>query len=342
MNPIRAWNAFWFGPISARPLGAFRILFGLIILANLGLLLFDLDYWFTDLGIMRGGEAKELAGPLRFSVLFWIRDPLGVRIFFAVTAVIACLYTVGWHTRISGVAVYVAMVSIYHRNILTDSGADSLVTLITFYMMLSPAGAAYSLDARRAAKVRGTAAEPLIIPWAQRLIQLQVALIYFMTALFKANGTSWLNGTALHFVINNTEVGRSYLTWTSEYPLLLNLMTHGAIVIEFALAFLLWFRPTRRWLILAGLALHAGIALTVNIQIFGELITASYVVFLAPDELESVLRALNPKNWIAKSKTPFPPLRIPGRVDPPGTVPAPHRPVAVPTREHASSSETLS
>jgi MFS family permease len=34
MNPIRAWNAFWFGPISARPLGAFRIVFGLIALCT--------------------------------------------------------------------------------------------------------------------------------------------------------------------------------------------------------------------------------------------------------------------------------------------------------------------
>ena len=35
MNPLRAWNIFWFGPISARPLGAFRIAFGVIALANL-------------------------------------------------------------------------------------------------------------------------------------------------------------------------------------------------------------------------------------------------------------------------------------------------------------------
>ena len=32
MSPIRAWNQFWFRPVSARPLGAMRILFGLIVL----------------------------------------------------------------------------------------------------------------------------------------------------------------------------------------------------------------------------------------------------------------------------------------------------------------------
>jgi hypothetical protein len=65
MNPLRAWNTFWFRPISARPLGAFRIVFGLIILANLGLISVDLDYWLTDQGLLQGTEARLLAGPWR-------------------------------------------------------------------------------------------------------------------------------------------------------------------------------------------------------------------------------------------------------------------------------------
>ena len=28
MNPFKDWSRFFFGPISARPLGAFRIVFG--------------------------------------------------------------------------------------------------------------------------------------------------------------------------------------------------------------------------------------------------------------------------------------------------------------------------
>ena len=54
MNPLRAWNRFWFSPISARPLGAFRIVLGLVLLANLAMEAFDIDYWYTDAGLLQG------------------------------------------------------------------------------------------------------------------------------------------------------------------------------------------------------------------------------------------------------------------------------------------------
>lgn len=324
MNPIRAWNTFWFGPISGRPLGAFRIVFGLVLLANLGFLAFDLDYWYTNAGILQGNEAREVAGPLRGSVLFLLTDPVSVRIFFGATAAAIVLFTVGWHTRVMGVLVYLATMSLHHRNVLTNSGADALVTILTFYAMLAPCGACFSIDAWRAAKKRGTAAEPLIIPWAQRLIQLQVAMIYVNTAILKGGGSSWLNGTAIHYVLSNTEVGRPWLTWLTEYPIIINLMTHGALVVEFSLAFLLWFRSTRRWMMIAGLGLHASIVLTVNIPIFGEAITATYLLFLSPVELNIILKNLNPRNWFVRQRTAVAPLVIPGRVDRPEGLPAPH------------------
>ena len=54
---------------------------------------------------------------------------------------------------------------------------------------------------------------------------------------------------------------------------------------EFALAFLLWFRPTRKWIALLGVLLHLGIVPLVNVPLFGEQMTALYLLFLAPDEL---------------------------------------------------------
>jgi hypothetical protein len=334
MNPVRDWNRFWFAPVSARPLGAFRIVFGVICLANLGLLAFDLDYWFTDVGLLRGTEALEISGPLRFSFLQWLRDPLSVRVYFAATAVVAVLFTIGWHTRVNGVLLYVLMLSIHQRNIVTNCGADTLLLIMLFYAMLSPAGAAYSLDARRASRARGTVAEPLIAPWAQRLIQLQLSLIYFNTAVLKCNGTTWLNGTALHYVLNNIEVGRSQVMWLVEYPLAMNVLTQGALLVEFLIPFLLWFRPTRAWAAVAGLALHAGVLFTVNIPIFGEVMTACYLTFLAPDELDALLRTLDPRRWFRRTRRRAAPPSFHGRIDPPAILAGPHAPreATVPNR----------
>jgi hypothetical protein len=327
MNPLRIWNTFWFGPISARPLGVYRIVFGTIALANLGFLAFDLDYWFTNIGILQGTEAQELAGPLRPSILHWIQDPLGVRLFFGAAALAMVLLIVGWHTRIMAVLFYFAMVTIHQRNVLTNSGADTLVLIMAFYLMLSPSGAAFSLDARRKAKKSGIVAEPLILPWAQRLIQLHISLIYLNTAVLKSGGASWINGTAIHYVILNSEVGRPLLAWLSEYPIVINLMTHGALMTELAIPFLLWFRATRIWAILAGIGLHSAIHLTVNIPIFGEVMIAGYIAFLTPEELSAALRFFDPRNWIGgrKPDQARTPVAVPGRVDPGSSLLGPHR-----------------
>jgi hypothetical protein len=339
MNPIRAWNAFWFTPISARPLGAFRIVFGLVMLANLAVMAVDLDYWYTNAGLLQGTEAREIAGPLRFSVLNYYQDPLVVRLWFGATALAAVGLTFGWHTRVMAVVFYVLMLSIRQRDILTNSGADALVMIMTFYMVLCPSGMAYSLDARRAARKRGTLAEPLIAPWPQRLIQLQICLVYLSTAMWKCRGGAWVDGTAVHYVMHNTELGHFDLSALAQNRLLVNAMTHGAVILEFALAFLLWFRPTRRWIAFAGLALHVGIQVLVNIPVFGELMTACYLLFLQPDELDALLRGLNPIHWFDRSRASVPlsgPI-LPGRVDPgvPLSWRGPHEPAGalVPSSE---------
>jgi antimicrobial peptide system SdpB family protein len=314
MNPLRAWNRFWFGPISARPLGAFRIVFGLLALANLALLAFDIDYWFSNIGLLLGEEARAVAGPLRPSPLQWVQDPTSIRVFFGATSLVCLLFTIGWQTRVMGVLFYLMMLSIHHRDTMTNSGADTLLLLIAFYLMLSPCGAAYSLDARREARRRGTLAEPLIVPWAPRLLQIQLSLIYFTTAILKCNGANWLNGTAMHYVLNNTEIDRFNFSALTHYPLLINLMTYGAVIMEFFLVFGLWFRPTRRVAIFTGLALHTGILMIINIPIFGELMVACYLPFLSIGEFDTMLGSLDPRTWLGCRPQR---VDIPGRVDGP-------------------------
>ena len=106
MNPVRSWNPFWFGSISARPLGAFRIVFGLIALANLAVMAVDLDYWYSGAGLFQGKEAAAIAGPLRFSPLFHYQSPAMVHAVFAATTVAALLVTLGWRTRLMSVLFY--------------------------------------------------------------------------------------------------------------------------------------------------------------------------------------------------------------------------------------------
>lgn len=294
MNPLLAWNRFWFTPISARSLGVYRIVFGLMVLSHLALISVDLDFWYSDVGFLRGDEAAATAGPLRPTLLATFQDPVSVRVALAGVAVVAAAFTLGWRTRVMGVLLYLGLLTFYNRNLVTNCGPDQVMMITAFYMMLAPCGAAYSLDARRTSRLRGTVAEPIIVPWVQRLMQLQLCLIYFVTAFLKCNGRAWLGGTAVHFVLFNHEVGQFNMEWLGGYPLVINFMTYSALVVEFGLVFLLWFRPTRRWIALLGVALHVGIMPMVNVPLFGEQMTALYLLFLDPDELTALGRFLTP------------------------------------------------
>jgi hypothetical protein len=302
VTPLCAWNRFWFGPISARPLGAFRIVFGLVTLEHLALLWIDLDHWLTDAGLLRGDASRLVAGPWRPSPLQWVQDPLSVRLFVVFVAVVAVLFTAGWRTRPTAILLYLGLLAIHHRNVLTASGADTLVVILAFYLMLSPCGAACSIDARREARRRGTLAEPLIEPWAQRLIQVQLAAVYVFTAWSKLGGMTWCQGTALHYVLSNEEF-RRFTFGLTQWPMAVRVLTLAALAIEFAIPLLLWSRAGRPWAIALGLALHGGIVLMVNIPIFGELMTAGYLTFLSPAELDALLRRLDPRRGRLRQAT---------------------------------------
>jgi hypothetical protein len=309
MNPIAAWNRFLFGPISARPLGAFRVVFGLVIVGYLALMSVEFDHWYTSAGLFTASEAREAAAPLRFSFLHYVDDPSISHAFLAATAAVAVAFTLGWRTRVMSVLLYLGMLSLYHRDVASNGGPDAVPVIVSFYMMLCPCGAAFSLDALRAAKKRETLAEPLIVPWGLRLLQMQICLIYFQSSAIKCQGPLWLNGTTVHYVLFNREFGQFNVEWLAQYPLVINLMTHGALLSEFALAFWLWFRPTRRWAILGGLALHLGIRPILLVPGFGEVMTATYLTFLAPDELAATMRVLDPRPWLARFG-----LRLPSMV----------------------------
>ncbi len=332
MNPIRSWNRLLFAPISARPLGAFRIVYGVLMLIYLSSMTVEFDLWYTSKGILTAPEARETAGVLRFSALQYTDNPMIAYAVLAATFATVVGFTVGWRTRIMSILFYAEMLTLYHRNVLANGGPDAVPFLLSFYMMFCPSGAAYSLDAHREAKKRGTAAEPLIVPWGVRLLQMQICLIYFQSCVIKSRGEVWLNGTTVHYILFNREFGLFNVEWLAQYPLLINLMTHGALLFEFAAAFWLWFRPTRRWAILCGVLLHMGIWPIINVPGFGEVMIATYITFLAPDELQAILRRLDPRGALVRMGA----LLAPGNFWPTG------RQVSLPALQKLESAEAFS
>jgi hypothetical protein len=68
--------------------------------------------------------------------------------------------------------------------------------------------------------------------------------------------------------------------------------TWGTLVIELALATLVFGRPMRGWVLLAGLLLHLGIEYSMNIPFFAAIICAGYIAHYEGWEVEGFARRL--------------------------------------------------
>jgi hypothetical protein len=104
--------------------------------------------------------------------------------------------------------------------------------------------------------------------------------MYFNAVLYKLAGTHWIDGTAAWYISHLDEFKRFpvpdffHTLWFSQ------LATWSSLATEAALATLIWVRPLRRYVLLAGLLLHLGLEYTMNIPFFQWVVLSSYILFL--------------------------------------------------------------
>jgi hypothetical protein len=283
---VRAWNDFFFKPQPVTPVAVFRILYGLLVIVDLILLRPDWLTWYGPRGFLSLETMRLLAPGPRVNVfLFLPQTVLAVTIFFWIFLILAACLTAGFMTRFSTIAVYVCLSSIQDRNPYILHSGDTLLRVTGFFLMFAPAGAALSVDRLlRIWSGRGKADVVLYAPWAQRLIQIQTAVLYFATFYSKTLGDSWKSGTAIYYVLRLDEFQRFPLPLIHN-PFLLKALAWGTLFIECSLGVLIWFRELRYPVLLAGICMHLGIEYSMNIPLFEWIAISTYVTFIYPEDL---------------------------------------------------------
>jgi uncharacterized membrane protein YphA (DoxX/SURF4 family) len=289
---FRLWNKFWFEPVSPTPVCVFRILFGLLVLLDVFFLLPDFLNWFGGKGILPMSVIGPWVERSAWSLFLIVPQNDGITIAALVVYIIAILCViVGFHTRFSTFIVWLLMLSFHYRNNYYWYSADVVLRLYAMALLLTPSGARFSIDAWRKIKEDKNYPNKLYEPWAQRLIQVHIAAVYFKAFWGKLCYRNWWNGMAVYYA---THIHWGY--WT-RYPLpyvldhlwTVRLLTWGTLAIECSLWSLVWFKEFRYWVLLAGLILHAGIHWCLNLDTLEIAIVIGYINFVYPDDLERVL-----------------------------------------------------
>src|SRR5262249_42495613 len=107
----------------------------------------------------------------------WGGEPAVAYAAFGVWLLSLLALTLGWGARLSAIAAWARTPTFVCGVVWLANGGADLLRAGLFYLMLSPAGAAWSLDARRRRQNTGPG-PTLIPPWSVRLMQIQFVLVY--------------------------------------------------------------------------------------------------------------------------------------------------------------------
>lgn len=282
----RDWDLFFFRRERPTAIALYRILFGLLVTAKLLLLWPDRLVWYGERGVFPWAAYRAIAHPPHLNLFaVWPQTNAAIDLYFLLGLGCAALLTLGLFTQASSVAVYGLLVSLDHRNIFILNGGDAMLRVSAFLLIFAPAGGALSVDRLlRILKGREGPTPPRRSPWAQRLLQIQLSFAYLAAFYAKAQGTMWIDGTALSYVLRLEEFRRFPVPAVHSLAAI-KLLTWSVMGIEFAAGALVWFKELRYFILVIAALMHFGIDYSMNIPLFEWVMMAMYVTFIPPWDL---------------------------------------------------------
>lgn len=296
---IAAWNQFWFQPILPHTLGFIRVATGcMLVYMHL--------VWGSDLLAFLGPDAwitgdvvRQIhQGDYTWSYLNHIDSPAVLWGHHIVMIIVAVCLMLGLGTRITAPLAWFLNLMYCHRLTGHLFGLDQVMMLLLMYLMLSPCGSVYSLDAwlREKREKAGKASTwwlPAASPTsaskiATRLIQLHLCIIYLFSGISKLRGEMWWDGSALWHALVNWEYQSMDAVWLGHSPTLLGALAHITIFWETFYCATVWPRFTRPLTIGLAIAVHSGIAFGLGMITFGLMMIVANLSFISPQTIQSI------------------------------------------------------
>lgn len=275
---VAFWIKAFHEPTPVTTISVFRIVFGCLLIVNSFLLMVGRRTIYGPHAILILEKHRDSFG--RFTVFRFL--PVTDRAVCAILTLhsIACVsLTVGLMTRTSALIVFATMVSLYHRNPCVFHSGDAVLRLMTFLLVFSHAGKAFSFDSVLANQ---TTDIPIGAPWCQRLMQIQVAIVYLRTVYWKLQGSSWRTGSAVYYATQLVSYQRFVLPRRLQTVHWVKPATWITLLVESTLGSLVWIQELRYPILITGVLLHLGFELWLNVQLFGWTMIVCLLLFVEP------------------------------------------------------------
>jgi hypothetical protein len=199
-----------------------------------------------------------------------------VMVILALWLVSAVFFTIGWRLAISGTTLSLSIAFVLALDEQSYSNHLYLMLWLTVLLTLARAGTGLAVGGQNERVVR----------WPVILIMTQLAIVYGFSGLSKIND-GFLSGSVL---AGSLEGGVLPFPEALATPRFLSILAFIVIVVEVALALLIWRARYRPFMFLLGLGLHASIVLfmsaTGELLVFSIMALGLYPLFLTHETLE--------------------------------------------------------
>jgi hypothetical protein len=280
-EPLRIWEH----RIPPHSYALLRIALGIAgLTALLGLTPVEM-YWPLD-GLIPITSSRAV--PREWLIEHGLSNLAGWTLFLVIFA--ACLaMTVGFFSDAAVVAAFAGQIIQARWNNSPLSAAHQVVTVLIFCLLWAPTGRVWSLDAYLRRKDANRAVEQWPV-WPLLLMRFQVSLIYLSSALSKIAFPVWRDGSAVYWALSLNEFHRFPWVIPSSAAPLLAALTWATLAFEFLFPVFVCFRRTRPAALWAGVGLHVGLWLTLELGPFSWVMLASYLSFLDPEKTPNWFR----------------------------------------------------
>ncbi|HJQ96615.1 MAG TPA: HTTM domain-containing protein [Acidimicrobiia bacterium] len=290
---------FFFGPISVLPLALLRIVSGALTLIWALFLYSDVEPLLTHLRVE----------PTR-DILWWQLFPdlplLGVRLLCLSLVGASFLVMIGAWTRLAAWSAFLITLALQRYNPAAFNGGDLIMRgVIQLAVALGPSGAYLSIDSVR--RGQWNKLPPQIEAWPIRFVQLHISMGYLLTFYLKTRGHTWFDGTALWYALNIEDLARFNVPDVLIVPPFGAILTWLAVATEAFVGVGVWWHRTLPLALMAGIGLHVGIALTLEIGFFSLVMITSYLAFVPGAAFERLLS----RSRVRRDRVPFTPVEAP-------------------------------
>lgn len=263
---------------SLSTLALFRLVLGLVAIANAVSLLQEARWWFLEGGVSPARHAAPRVRK-RFSLylLFGVSDRVTSAVL--VLHLAACIgFTAGILPRAAAFAAWLTLTTIHARNTDILYGGDSLLRILLLLSACLPVESASMGVLSSSWTVMFSSDQVCSV--GVLCMKLQISLVYGHAVVAKLRRRSWREGIAIGLSLRQEGIRRFGLPRLLQKRSVLRAATYLTLAIEAALPVFLFLPQTATAAVAAAILFHTALHFALAIQFFSWIMVAAVVIFL--------------------------------------------------------------